>query len=261
MDQFFKNSLPPMVQVSRGAMFNATYVHKVGAGIVGTDFVPVADSLVYRTPQAGSATALRIKAGGNAADTAGGAGARSVRLTGLSAAGLVVSETIATAGASASAATTQTFIRLFDAEVMTSGTYGTQSAGSHAGDITIENAAGGTDWAKIPVNSFPTSQASIGSYTIPDQYTGYVTDLSIEVEGTKSVDVILLARGGILQTAAPYSPIYRLYEWVGVTEAIHQEFSNPLRVEELTDIGIVAKVSNGTGAVTTTMEILLLRNE
>lgn len=46
-----------------------------------------------------------------------------------------------------------------------------------------------------------------------------------------------------------------------MTEAIHQEFSNPLRVAELTDIGIVAKVSNGTGAVTTTMEILLLRNE
>ena len=150
MDQFYKNSLDPLIQVSRGSIFNATSIYRMGTGLVATEYVPIADVLAYRTPQAGSATALRIKAGGNAADDAAGAGARSVRLTGLSATGAVVSETLATAGASASAATTQTFIRLFDAEVIDSGTYGTQSVGSHVGDIVIENASGGTDWAKIP---------------------------------------------------------------------------------------------------------------
>jgi hypothetical protein len=261
MDQFYKNSLDPMTQVSRGAILNATSVYRMGVATVATSYVPITDVLAYRTPQAGSATALRIKSGGNAADTADGDGARSVRLTGLSATGAVVTETLATAGASASAATTQTFIRLLDAEVIDSGTYGTQSTGSHVGDIVIENGAGGTDWAKIPVNGFPTSRASIGSYTVPDQHTAYITDIMIEVEGTKTVDVLMLSRGGVLQTAAPYQPIYRRNQWIGVTESVHEHFNMPFRFEELTDIGIVGKVSNGTGTITTTMEILLLRNE
>ena len=261
MDQFYKNSLDPLIQVSRGSIFNATSIYRMGTGLVATEYVPIADVLAYRTPQAGSATALRIKAGGNAADDAAGAGARSVRLTGLSATGAVVSETLATAGASASAATTQTFIRLFDAEVIDSGTYGTQSVGSHVGDIVIENASGGTDWAKIPINGFPTSRSSIGSYTVPDQHTAYVTDIQIQVEGSKTADVLMLSRGGVLQTAAPYRPIYRENEWAGVTEEVHEHFNMPLRFEELTDIGLIGKVSNGTGTITTTIEILLLRNE
>jgi len=138
MDQMFKNKLDWGIQVARGNILNAEVTHRFGMATVGTTFVPIADGLAYRTPQAGSATALRIKAGGNANDTAAGTGARSVRLTGLNATGVVVSETIATAGASASAATTATFIRLFDAEVVDSGTYGTQDAGSHAADIVID---------------------------------------------------------------------------------------------------------------------------
>ena len=261
MDQFYKNSLEPFVQVSRGSVLNATMVHRVGLAVVGTSFVPIADALAYRTPQVGAATALRIKAGGNSDDTAAGAGARSVRLTGLSATGAVVTETLETAGASASAATTQTFIRLLDADVVTSGTYGTQSVGSHVGDIVIENAAGGTDWAKIPVNGFPTSHTSIGSYTVPDQHTAYLTSIVIQVEGAKTADVMLLSRSNILQTAAPYSPIKREIEWIGVTSAEAERFNMPLRFEELTDIGFVGKVSESTGTISTSIELLLLRNE
>jgi len=261
MDQLYKNKLDWGVQVARGNILNATVTHLFGLANVGTSFVPIADALAYRTPQAGSATALRIAAGGNAADTAAGAGARSVRLTGLNASGDVVSETLATAGASASAATTATFIRLFHAEVMTSGTYGTQSAGSHVGNINIENAAGGTTWATIPVNGFPTSNTSIGSYTIPRSYTGFVEGISIAVEGAKLVDVLMLSRSSVLETAAPYKPVKRVAEWIGIANTLVDTFTMPLAFEELTDVGLLGKVSNGTGNITIQMDILLLKNE
>jgi hypothetical protein len=261
MDQLYKNKLDWGVQVSRGNILNAEVVHIFGMANVGTTFSPIADALAYRTPQVGSATALRIKAGGNAADTAAGAGARSVRLTGLNSTGDVVSEVLVTAGASASAATSAQFIRLFDAEVVDSGTYGTQSAGSHVGNIVIENAAGGTDWATIPINGFPTSNTSIGSYTIPRNHTGFVQGMSIAVEGAKLVDVLMLQRNGVLDTSAPYSPVKRVQEWIGVDTNLVDEFEMPLIFEELTDIGMLGKVSNGTGNVSIQMDILLLKNE
>lgn len=104
---------------------------------------------------------MRIKAGGNAADTAAGAGAREVTLIGLDASGNVVTEAIATNGISASSATTNSFIRLYRAYVSASGTYATAAAGSHTAAIVIENSAGGTDWLTIDATSFPLAQSEV----------------------------------------------------------------------------------------------------
>ena len=261
MDEFYKNSLDSLTQVARGAIYNASVVHRFGGAVVGTDYAPVTDLLAYRTPQVGAATALRIKAGGNAADSAGGSGARSVKLTGIDASGELITETLVTAGASASANSTTVFMRLFDAEVETSGTYGTQVAGSHVGNIYIENAAGTQDWALIPLNSFPAAHTNICPYTIPKHYTGYIENVSIYVEGAKFADVILLQRPNILQTSAPYSAIQRLQEWAGISNAVYENFPIPKRFPELTDIGLLAKVSQGTGTVMVQFDLLLLRNE
>jgi len=105
----------------------------------GTSFVPIALGGVYQMPQVAGATTLRIKAGGNANDTAAGTGAREVTVVVLDETGAQITETIATAGASASAATTVTAMRLLEAFVSKSGTYATGSVGSHADDIVIEN--------------------------------------------------------------------------------------------------------------------------
>jgi len=159
MEQRYKNTLPWGHQVSRGNVQQVHVHHQFGRNVsCGTSYAPVSDIGVYRTPQVGSATALRIKAGGNAADTAAGAGARSIRLTGIHANGDEATEIIATAGASASVPTNAQLIRLYEAAVVNSGTYGTQAAGSHVGNITIENAAGTEDWAQIRLNGFPRNQ-------------------------------------------------------------------------------------------------------
>jgi len=257
-----KNSLPWGAQIARGNMRLAHIHHQFGRNIAcGTSYVPVTDNGVYRTPQVAGATQLRVKAGGNAADTADGAGARSVRLFGIDINGDEVEEVIATAGASASPVSSTSFIRLYAVEIETSGTYGTQSVGSHFGTITIENAAGSEDWAEIPINGFPSGAAAIGSLTIPRNHVGLISSVQINVDQAKTTDILILKRESVLQTAAPYKPVMKMQEFIGVAAPISISFETPIKFTELTDIGLLAKVSNGTGAVSVDMEVIMLEAE
>lgn len=236
--------------------------HQFGRNVAcPTTYVPVTDNGAYRTPQVSGATALRIKAGGNAADTANGAGARSIRIWGINQLGDEVIEVIATNGLLASAPTTATFIRVYQAEVYESGTYGTQDAGSHVGNITIENAAGTQDWAQIQLNGFPSAVTGIGSITIPRNHIGLLASIQMNVDLTKSTSLIVLKREGILDTAAPYKPIQKVQEFLGVSASVKITFEVPIKFTELTDIGVLAKVANGTGAVSVDMELLILEAE
>lgn len=264
MEMRDKNSLPWGAQIARGNMRLAHIHHQFGRNAAcGTSYEPVSDNGIYRTPQVAGATQLRVKAGGNAADTAAGAGARSVKLFGIDAAGNEITEVIDTAGSSASAATTQSFIRLYHAEVHESGTYGTQSAGSHVGNITIEDAAGTADWAQILLNGFASGTTCIGSLTIPRNHVGLVTSINITIDtsGGKTMDVLFMQRSNILQTAAPYSPIVKVQEFLGLGVGQSITYDIPFKVPELTDIGVLAKSSNGTNAVSVDMEIIMLEAE
>jgi hypothetical protein len=259
-----KNSLPWSHHLATGNMNQAHVHHQFGRNVsVSTTYTPVSDTGIYRTPQPAAATALRIKAGGNAGDTASGAGARSVKLWGMNANGDEITAIIATNGASASAATTVTFIRLYLAEVYESGTYGTATAGSHLANITIQNAAGTEDWAQIQLNGFPSGTTGIGSITIPCNHVGLITSIHInpEIQANKSTDVLILKRESILQTAAPYKPIIKIQEIIGMVSNFGITFDMPLVLPELTDIGVLAKVTSGTGAISIDMEVIMLEAE
>lgn len=262
MDVRQKTSLPWSAHIARGNMSQVHVHHQFGRNpACTTDYKPVADSGIYRTPQVAGATSLRVKAGGNAADAANGAGARSVKITGINQLGDEVSEVIATAGASASASTSTTFIRVYLVTVYESGTYGTQDAGSHVADITIENTAGTQDWAQIQVNGFAASSTGIGSVTVPRNHVGLLMSVHLNVDLTKSTSLIVLKREGILQAAAPYSPITKVQEFLGVSAAVKISFDVPIKFPELSDVGILAKVANGTGSVSVDMEIIMLEAE
>jgi len=259
-----KNTLPWGAQIARGNMRLAHVHHQFGRNIAcGTSYTPVTDNGLYLTPQVAGATQLRVKAGGNAADTSDGSGARSIKLWGLNATGDEITEVIDTAGASASSATTNSFTRLYHAEVHQSGTYGTQAAGSHAGDITIENAAGTEDWADILLNGFPSASTCIGSLTIPRNHVGLITSVKITVDasGSKTMDVLFMKRSGILETAAPYTPIVKIQEFLGLSGTSDITFDIPFKIPELTDIGVLAKSSTGTNAISVDMEVIMLEAE
>ena len=236
-------------------------VHKFGENDnVGTSMVPVAHGGLYPTPQVSGATTLRIKAG-NAADTAGGAGARELTLEGVDETGAFATETLATNGTSAGTAGSITFLRLYRAWVSASGTYATSSSGSHVGDITIENGSGGTDWSIISVNGFAESQTNTAAYTVPLGMTAYIPSFSVTTDASKSTDILLFKRENILETAAPYTAMRTLFHTTGVsgTQALHPE--TPMGpFPALTDIGFMAELSTGTGAVSVDFEIILMED-
>lgn len=259
-----KNSLPWSHHVARGNMYQTHIHHQFGRNTAcGVSYVPVADTGIYQTPQVAGATQLRVKAGGNAADTAAGAGARSIELHGINAAGDEVIEVINTAGASASAPTSSSFVRLYYAAVKSSGTYGTASSGSHVGSITIENAAGGTEWAQIQLDGFPSGASCIGSLTVPRNHVGLVNsiEISVDTSGGKTMDLLLIQRSNILEASAPYSPIVKIQEFMGLDGISSIKFDVPFKMSELTDVGVMARSSNGTNGISVNMEVLMLEAE
>ena len=247
--------------VAAGILPGNTIVHKFGTNLsVGTSFVPVSIGGVYPTPQVSGATTLRVKAGGNANDDAAGSGAREITIEGIDATGALISESVATAGASASSATSASFLRVFRAYVSASGTYATATAGSHSAAITIENGAGGTDWCTIDATGFPKSQSEIGVYTVPLGYTGYIWSADIFTDSSKTTDVLLFKRDSILETSAPYEGMRVQYEVSLKGGQSHIEWDNPLKFDALTDVGFMAKVDTGTAKVVTEFELMLVEN-
>jgi len=247
---------PSGMGIARGLVPGCRSIFRFGRNTaIGATYTPVSRSGHYRTPQAGSATTLRLKAGGNANDTAAGSGARQITLVGLDATGNVITETLATAGASASAATTKSFIRLTEAYVSKSGTYASQSAGSHAGNITIENGSGGTDWALIADGTLGKGQAEIGAYTTPLNRSAAVSNITISSDSDKKTNLVMFRRDNILETAAPYSPMTMIMEFpqnAGINEII---LDPPLYFLQLTDFGFLAAVASSTVDVSVSMNI------
>jgi len=246
------------VGINRNLVKGHSIVHKFGHNKdVGTSYEPVVAGGVWQTPQVSGATQLRVKAG-DANDTAAGSGAREVTIVGLDATGVMVSETLATAGTSASANTTNSYVRLLRFYVSASGTYGTQSTSSHVAAIVIEDAAGANDWGMIDLNGFGHGQSQIGIYTTPKGYDAFLSAISIQTESTKPTSFLFLKRENILETAAPYSAVRTFQEFVGVEGAVSQVFDTPIRMPELTDFGPMAKVSSGSAEVSVEMEIVLV---
>lgn len=247
------------LEVARGNVPNTAAKHQFGSAIdITTSYTPVTTNQVYMTKQVAGAVSLRIKAGGNANDTAAGSGAREVTLVGLDETGAEVTKTVATAGASASSATTATFIRLYDAYVSSSGAYGLPGTGAHSAAITIEDSGGTADWAVISATGYPHGKSHIGCYSVPLGKQAFITHYQLTMDGNKPVDFILITRENILETAAPYTSAESELEVFGLQESLsHNDVSVPAGpYPALTDLIWMAKGASAPD-VTVDFEILL----
>lgn len=237
-----------------------TVVHKFGRNpAVGTSFVPVSLGGIYRTPQSTSATQVRVKAG-NTNDSAAGSGARKVTIQGINASGDQVSEELTTNGTSAGTPSTTSFMRIYRAFVSESGTYATQSVGSHSADIVIEDSAGTEDWVTLSTGSgFPEGQSQVAAYTVPNGYSAFISSIFISIENSKPTDVIFFKRGGILETTPPYEGMRAQIQFGGVTDETLYLPKTPVGPYPAgTDLGFLAKVSSGAdSSVSINFEIIL----
>jgi len=256
LETFQRRSLPDGVFSD----LDTTIVHRFGLNeAAATAMEPICGGGLWPTLQPAGAVALRVKAGGNAADTAAGAGAREVTIVGIDETGALVSEAVATAGASASDPTTATFIRILDAYVSASGSYATIAGGSHTAAITIEDGGGAADWATISATGFAKGQTQIGCYTIPLGKTGWVNNASIRIEDSGVADVMMFKREGILDAAAPYSALLAIDEMLdafGTVDIGGDFWLGPFPA--LTDIGFMALHASSAAKVAVKFEVMLV---
>ena len=180
-------------------------------------------SLTYLT----SASTIRVKVGGNSLDDTAGTGAQKVVISGLDANYAEVTDTLVTAGASASAASTNSYLRVHTAYVTEVG-----GGGVNAGDITLEAVTGGTTQAFIPASEGRTQQLL---YTVPAGKTAYVTGVKISCDESPT--------GAIKETTAHVKGFIRTYN----TASTNNYNSWMLMFE-------VDLNNRGTGAVSLTQE-------
>lgn len=250
-------SWPSSLDIARGLAPGCRSFNKFGRNTsIGSTFTPVSRSGFYRTPQADAHVHLRIKAGGNVNDTVNGSGAREVTLVGIDEFGDYAIEALQTAGASASEQTSKSFIRLFDAYVSKSGTYATQTAGSHAGTITIENAAGGQDWSIIADGALGRGKTEMAVYTTPRDRSAALRNITISSDADKKANIILYKRENILEVAAPYTSMLLVTEYPQSSGLFDVTFDPPLYFPPLCDFGFLANVSASTVDVAVNMDIV-----
>lgn len=245
------------LEVAKGNVSGTTIVRKFGRNpSIGTTTAPISITGLYQTPTA--ATALEIVSS-SANDTSAGSGARTVTIIGLNSSFVETTQTVTMNGTTPVALSTD-LIRAYRMYVETSGTYGSASAGSHAGTITLRTSGGGATWLQLAlINSFPMGQSLCGAYTVPDGYTGYVYLTNMSVESTKTITLYFFQRPNSDTVSAPYSSVrvQSVFDAVaGFVDFGDDHFLGAFSAK--TDVGFMANTSSGTAAVSVEFKIYLV---
>lgn len=225
-------------------------IHKYGIGRgVGTSFEALSNLGSFNWLQA--ASSVRIKAGGNAADDAAGAGAQSVKIYGLDENWNAAEETVATAGALASSGTTTTFIRVFRACVINCGTYG----GNNTGNIVIET-TGGTDLLQLDAGE---GQTQYGAFSVAANRTARVKLATVFADSSKSTAVRMFVRQNADDATTPFSPAQLKWLAPGVASWAQQTSFESFDIPAKSDIWFEGKVSSTTADISVNFEMELVR--
>jgi len=249
-----------LMEVSKGNVTGQQIINKFGGNdAVGTNFVPVCSGSVYQTPN--TLTALELVSTSND-DTATGSGARVVRLSGLNNINGVWTEDIqdVTLTGTTPVSVPNSLYRNYKMRVLESGTYATAVAPTHNSTITLSQVATTTAWSVINTEGgFGLSSSEIGVFSIPKGQTGYLISLHLDVEASKSVDVIGFVREGTDIVTAPYSPMTAFF----IKRSIDGEHAAGdghalQKIVGPADIGFMARVSQGTAKVEVEFDLLCI---
>jgi hypothetical protein len=243
--------------VARGLHPEHSNIHKFGfnAAIPNGSFADVytygGTVAVYPWPT--SAQKVRIRAGGDAADTSDGDGARSILVQGLDANFAPIEETIVTKGALVSAETTQLFFRVFRAYVTSVGVYGA----ANTDDILIENASDADVIAHIPAGIGQTQQTH---YTVPAGKSAYLVSVQVQVAAgtTKDADVRLFQRLDGSDVAVPYGAKRLVMQFIGQQGAASFPFATFVSFPEKTDLWCDAQGNGAVTGVNVTYDLFLI---
>lgn len=241
------------LEVQKGNIPGHAIVHKFGRnnGVPNASFEHIS-LLSTTTSHLTAPTTVRVKAG-NAADDAAGLGAQAITVIGVDSTLAEVSESVATAGASASGNTTASFWRIHRAFVSpaSAGTYGA----ANTGIVVIENSGGGTDLISIAAGE---GQSQFGGYTIPTGKTGYWLSAHIMVDAGKAADLRFLQRANFNDFSTPFEPVRLINYWDGLLGHMNFKPRSPGVFPALTDLWWEAQGSGAGTEVSVDFELLIV---
>lgn len=196
-----------------------------------------------------SAAPIRIKAGGDVADTALGLGAQSVLLFYMDTTGTIVSQVIATAGASVSLPTLIDGIRFIRAYVIDVGAYGV----ANTADIEFEQVGVGDVIGVILAGSGQTQHAI---HTIPVGWAASFLSFHVTIDGSKVASFRVCRRGNSVDLADKKS--IRIVSEFDATASLNRRYRVSEDFNALDDIWVDAKAASGqTDAVSAEFDMIL----
>jgi hypothetical protein len=244
------------VALARGQITDLDYVHKFGVNLaVGTGAFEIIESAGGTYPWPVTSETVRVKAGGNAADTVAGLGARKVMVIGLDENWAPVSEEIELAGASASSPTTSKVSRVFRAYVTESGAYGAANTAA----IVIENT---TATQVLVTIAAAMGQTQIASYSVAANKQAVLVGWQLDVDAAQPADLRIYQRPSANVVAAPFGPKRLVMQLLGASGA-YQSMTHmvPIVLDEYTDFWCEAKGGAGAAKVSAEFDLLLFDKE
>lgn len=241
------------LSAARGEFEGVVTVGKFGQNAsVGTSVEDIWDFGGGYTGFLTAAVAVRIKVGGNANDDAAGSGAQSVTIEGLDGSYNAISETVVTAGASASSPTTATFLRVSRAYIVDVGTY----HGANAANIDIET-TGGVLVAEIGVGL---GQTELAIYTVPAGFTAYIRRAWAVLDGSKVASIQLWRSEAADDVSTPFTGKRIIRNWPGISGSYVAEFNSYIVVSEKSDIWMSGAASSNTIGIAAGFDLILEAN-
>lgn len=201
-----------------------------------------------------AATTVRVKAG-NAADDTAGNGAREVTVEGIVATTFAEeSEAIATAGGSASSATTKSFWRVHRAWVSSVGVYGAANTAA----VVIEDSGGSNDILTIATEE---GQSQDAVWSVPYGHTGYILSVHVTVDGNKAADIRVFTRDDIDDTSAPMKSkrLKKFFDGM-LGSFVYKPVGPNSTLNAKSDVWVEAQGSGAGTEVSADIEILLVQD-
>jgi len=240
------------LNIARGLVKGTFHVNKFGFNdTVGTDFEPISvGSTDFTYPTTAAVAVLTSTSSEDDEDKGGdveGTGAHRVEIQGLDEDYNLVTETLITNG-TANRNSTNTFLRIFRAKVLTAGTNN-----GAVGTITIS--VGGNTLATIdPDYDNQTLQAV---YTVPAGYTAYITRM--QATSTKDNKAVMV---GLFERPFGDDRVFNVKQLIEVyRNTCTVDFPVPLVVTEKSDIELRAKnLNSGNVSIGGTFDMILIKN-
>lgn len=203
----------------------------------------------------------------DAVDTGAGAGTRQVEIHGLSSTGVDQKETV-TLNGTTEVDTSLSYIRITKMHNETVGTYG----GSHQGDITARVGSSGAKSGDILAVmtglegnvdtsvQYGAGEINAGHWSVPLGKVAYLIggEVIINTTGTKTADIVLYEREGILLQSAPYLPRRVLWEAIETQGIVPVDLRHFQKVKALTDIWFRAKASANNTKISVKLHFYVL---